>query len=215
MWWTLIAEDDSVWYLWCTYGMSGRWTIVRPDKHIVASVVADWNDEAQTVVSFYDPRHFGTLKFVNDEHQHQKKLASLGFDMLSSPPNDDDFCSCLSKKSSRSLAETLMDQSLFAGVGNYIKSEALYRARLSPNRTSKLSKKQALVLRKAIIDVMQESYAAKGATIQSYKTATGHSGGAQFSFQVYSKKTDPLSHPVTREETKDGRTTHWCPLCQK
>lgn len=209
-WWTFIADDNTTWHMWCTYGMSGRWTTTRPDKHIVATVTLD----DQTSVSFCDPRRFGTLKFVSDTKQHQKKLASLGLDMLETVPTDESFHACLTKKG-RTLAETLMDQSLFAGVGNYVKCEALHRAKLSPHVIAlSVSLERAVILKHAIVDVMNESYAAKGATIQSYRTVTGQPGEAQFAFRVYGRKTDPLGHPVTREETRDGRTTHWCPSCQ-
>lgn len=108
-----------------------------------------------------------------------------------------------------------MDQKVISGCGNYIKAEVLYRARLSPHRTvASLSTNDFAVLRQEIIAVMNESYHAKGATIKTYTTTDGDQGHAQFLFRVYGKSVDALGNTVVKEETLDGRTTHWVPNIQ-
>jgi formamidopyrimidine-DNA glycosylase len=108
-----------------------------------------------------------------------------------------------------------MDQSIFAGVGNYIRAEALYLAKISPWRQANLMKKEEVVtLCQALADVMNESYSHQGATILTYKDAYGAEGKYSSCFKVYGQATDPLGNPIIKEETPEGRTIHWCPTIQ-
>lgn len=66
-----------------------------------------------------------------------------------------------------------------------------------------------------VLDVAAESYRSQGATISTYRTVDGSKGSTQFDFRVYSRRACPLGHSVAREETPEGRTSHWCPTCQK
>jgi formamidopyrimidine-DNA glycosylase len=217
MWWTLALKDGTAWWLWCTYGMSGQWTTNKPDKHTAATAWVDNPDGSGLLaVNFRDPRHFGTLKFVNNQKQMERKLASLGPDMLNDPPDTTKFRQALLRKHDRTLAEVLMDQSVVSGVGNYVKAESLYLAELSPHRLVRdLKTAEFEHLRQQIINVMRASYNNGGATIRSYVNVDGTKGGMTSRFAVYGNKTDPMGNPVVKEETADGRTTHWVPTIQK
>ena len=108
-----------------------------------------------------------------------------------------------------------MDQSVIAGVGNYIKAESLYLAKLSPHRTvESLSDDDLILLKQKIQEVMTESFASGGATIRTYKNFNGESGEYGDRFIVYNQKTDPVGNPVVKEQTKDKRKTHWVPNIQ-
>ena len=221
MWWRFFElgprKNLAECHMWCTYGMSGQWSTELANKHTGAtmSFVFDSREPAG-VLNFDDPRHFGTLKFVNDPALTVKKLATLGPDMLNDPPDLAEFELRLGKRFSKTLAEALMDQSVVSGVGNYVKAEALYLAELSPHRTvSSLKAGERQRLRDQIITVMKASYATGGATISTYRNPDGKPGEAQRRFAVYGNKTDPMGNPVIREETKDGRTTHWVPSIQR
>lgn len=206
------------WWVWCTYGMSGQWTTQKPDKHTALILRADsGNGQGPLTLGFRDPRHFGTVKFVYDPDDvlMKKKLASLGPDMLKHPPDQQTFELQLFKRSMKTLAEALMDQSVLSGIGNYVKAEALYLAELSPHRTvNSLTPNELKQLRQQIINVMGASYNSGGATIRTYVNPDGSKGGAQRRFAVYGNLTDPMGNPVVKEETKDGRTTHWVPSVQ-
>lgn len=99
MWWQLEFQrnhpgpdhDDDYWYLWITYGMSGQWNDSESPYTafgIYYGHVFDGNNNFVQPPGLYfnDIRHFGTLKFVNSVKAHNKKLASLGPDVLSDPP---------------------------------------------------------------------------------------------------------------------------------
>lgn len=213
MWWTL-HDKGKTWYMWCTYGMSGQWSprnVKKNDKHI-SFVVEHENGQ----LCFYDPRHFGTIKFVDDEAEQKRKLTSLGPDVLEDPQMEPEiFAERMLMKPSRTIAEALMDQRSISGVGNYLKAEALYRASVSPHRVvTELSSEELLSLWSQVILSSRESYADHGASIRTYKTVDNFSGTAQFEFRVYNKKSCPKGHPVTNEETLDKRTSWWCRVCQ-
>ncbi|CAM6003616.1 unnamed protein product [Sphagnum balticum] len=87
---------------------------------------------------FNDPRHFGTIKFTHKKADLDAKLKELGWDPLAYPYDTHErfITSRLAsaKYANKTIGEVLMNQSLFAGVGNYIRAEALYEAGISPWR---------------------------------------------------------------------------------
>ena len=108
-----------------------------------------------------------------------------------------------------------MDQKAVAGIGNYIKAEALYMAKINPkSRVGNLSDDELNELGRASMWVIKASYKARGATIRNYKWPNGDVGDYKFEFQVYSQPTDPSGNKVIREQTADKRTTHWVPEIQ-
>lgn len=214
-------EFSNGWHMFCTFGMTGQWS-PKAGKHVCLNIrLHDYDPSLYSNeishIYFNDPRHFGTIKFVKGEDQLKDKLSELGWDPLQDDLNK--YSGWLIgelSKSSKPIGQVLMDQSLFAGVGNYIRAEALYLAKTSPWRpANQLSKDDAQVLFQACIDVMQTSYQYQGATIQTYKTAYGEEGRYSSCFKVYGKKIDPLGNKIIKEDTPDKRTIHWCPDVQK
>ena len=220
MWWRFNFPCDSEdWYMHCTYGMSGGW-YTYATKHAAFSVT--YNESGIPITRdtkrlfFNDPRHFGTIKFVKGRPAHDKKLSTLGPCILTSTLTSDLFAQNVLKKPARTIAEALMDQSVVSGVGNYIKAEVLFRSGVSPWRpVTEITPAEYVSLCESVVTVASESYATQGATISTYKTVDGHEGTTQFNFKVYSMKQCPKGHDVRREETPEGRTSHWCPQCQK
>lgn len=205
MWWRL-ANDLC---LTSTFGMSGQWR-TKLCKHAAYSF--DFEDGSG--IFFEDIRHFGTLAFLDNEGI-SSKLRSLGPDMLNAPPTLEEFTKRLKKRGGKTLPEVLMNQKVISGVGNYIKAESLYRAKLSPHRTvDSLSDSDFKELYKAIRVVMEKAYAQGGATIRSFTNPDGKEGYATKNFLVYRHERDSLGNSVISEDTKDKRTTWWAPGVQ-
>lgn len=203
---------DHDWYLFNTFGMTGQWS---PDKgkHPCFS----FSLEDGSSIHFNDPRHFGTIKFVQGRQKLLEKLNELGWDPLNHGMNDTwtNYVVGLCARKTKTIGELLMDQSIFAGVGNYIRAEALYLAKISPWRQANLMKKdEILSLCQALVDVMKESYAHQGATILTYKDAYGAEGRYSSCFKVYGQKKDPLGNPIMKQTSPEGRSIHWCPAIQ-
>lgn len=209
MWWTFKTGKD-IWRMWCTYGMSAQWSRT-PTRHTAASVFFEGSS-----IHFNDPRHFGTLKFVYDEEEHKKKLATLGPDVLEPGLSADLFAQKVLSKPIRTIAEALMDQKTISGCGNYMKSECLFRSGISPWRSvTDILSEEYDKLCGHVCDVASEAYSSQGASIKTYRTVDDEKGTTQFNFQAYSRKTCPSGHIILREETPDGRTSWWCSICQK
>ncbi len=215
MWWSF----TNFTYLMCTFGMTGQWSPTK-GKHPCFSFTF-LGEDGEEKVYFNDPRHFGTIEFAPSFAVMNEKRARFVWDPLNDTDSDGNQERRLNYvynkllRTNKPIGQMLMDQSLFSGVGNYIRAEALYLARMSPWRPSnKLKKEEFLVLVQAIIDVMNESYKHQGATILTYKDAYGAEGRYSSCFKVYGQKTDPLGNPIVKEETPDKRTIHWCPALQ-
>lgn len=212
MYWTF----SNGWTMLCTYGMTAQWSKYKT-KHTAFAITYSENKEDLDIKEFYfnDIRHFGTIKFINSNQELTKKLNKLGWDPLSNKNVPKNF---IIKKinNDKCIGSLLMDQSIFAGVGNYIRAEALYRSKISPwKRGCSLNNIEIENLCSEIIKVMEESYQSQGASIYTYVNVDGDSGNYIDFFKVYNKNKDPEGNLVVRETTPEGRTIHWVPAIQK
>lgn len=208
MYWTF----ENNWFMFCTFGMSGQWSPQKGKHPALGITFTDGNE-----IYFNNPRHFGTIKFVQGHHKLNKKLNSLGWDPLDSGsiPLYHTWIPRKLSVSNKSIGEVLMDQSIFAGVGNYIRAEALYLSKMSPwRKANTLSEDEIVDLMDNITMVMQDSYDHQGATILTYKDPYGAEGKYSSCFKVYGQKQDPLGNQIIKEATPGGRTIHWCPAIQ-
>jgi DNA-formamidopyrimidine glycosylase len=197
-------------FLFNTLGMTGGWSSTI-HKH--SRLRFEFDDGS--FAYFNDVRNFGTLKFVNGKKALIDKLKSLGPDMLSEDVTTEEFKDRLCLCPDFTLAEVLMHQGVVCGVGNYVKAEALYRAKLSPHRqVISLQDEDYENLCKAVKGVLHAAYNDHGASIRNYSQVDGTRGEATLDFKIYGQKTDPDGHLVERTPTKDGRITHWCPAVQ-
>jgi DNA-formamidopyrimidine glycosylase len=197
--------------IWNTLGMTGSWSRAQ-EEHSRAKV--SLSDDS--IIYFTDIRNFGTLHFSFSKEELNKKLKTLGPDMLSAPPTREQFFKIVKRQKDKTLPEFLMNQKMISGVGNYVKAEALYLAGISPIRTcSSLSEKEITSLQDSIDKVLLASYNSGGSTIKTYRDVYGNVGTFKSRFLVYGNSVDPQGNKVERLETKDGRTTFWVPIIQK
>ena len=121
-----------------------------------------------------------------------------------------------SRLTNKEIGIFVMEQKHLSGIGNYLKAEILYRAKIRPDRTlGSLSHADLEILYRATLETMLSSYLHKGLTIENYWDPDGNRG--VFPVQVYGKTHDPHGNPVIRIEAKDSkdkRTTHWVPNVQ-
>ena len=217
----LQAEDGLKYYLNSTLGMSGRW-VLAPEKH--SDLVLVWGrihrspkltiKFCERYLYYDDMRHFGNLSFLT-EAQYQAKLKTLGPDLLAENVTWETWYTCLMKgtRPNHQICKVLMDQSVVAGIGNYLKAEILYRAKIKPDRlVSELTLEELEILRQVSLYIIRASYQAKGLTVESYWDPLGNRG--KFQVLIYQKAVDPNGHPIIKSKFKDKRTTHWCPNVQ-
>ena len=204
MYW-LLDDECSI---WCTLGMSGYW---HTTMNTHSRVEFKLNDGS---VFYNDQRNFGTLKFVRGKFTLIEKLTSLGPDMLAEDVSDQKFIERLRTKQRWEITKTLMDQSVIAGVGNYVKADSLWLAKISPHRqVCDLSDQELSTLNKAIKHIMRESFN-RDINKSLYEDPMQVEDRYNSKFLVYNQKTDADGNEVVRETTCDNRTTHWCPAVQ-
>ena len=175
-------------------------------------------------VTFNDPRRFGSMKLVpRATIESEPLLRSIGPEPLG---NEFDAAmlarACAGKKTS--LKAALLDQRVVAGLGNIYVCEALFRARLSPKRLASTiadrngkPNARALVLVEAIKAVLHDAIKAGGSSLRDHRRADGSLGDFQHNFLVYDREGAPC--PTCKGKIKrivqTGRSTFYCPSCQK
>ena len=109
-----------------------------------------------------------------------------------------------------------MNQSIVAGIGNYIKSDSLWLAKINPHRViSSISDGELAILNRSIKKVIKESYASGGSTLNSYSGLKKEKLDPSRRRLVYMQNLDPNEKEVIKEETADKRSTFWVPEVQK
>ncbi len=166
---------------------------------------------------FNDPRRFGSLLYTADdpaEHALLKHLApeplAKGFDAT--------YLWRISRGRRLALKQLLMNSRLVVGVGNIYASEALFRARLRPQRrASSLTRAECARLVRAVRTVLKLAIRAGGTTLRDYLGADGAPGYFSQRLYVYERRGKPCRRCATpvRRLTQGQRSTYYCPHCQK
>lgn len=200
-----------------THGMSGRWLICQhADVGALRHVVISFDFADGRSAAFIDPRHFGTIRF-GDMSNVYAVLHGLGDDIRHlNVVQMKAFVSAFMRVRSKTISEALMDQSVIAGVGNYMKAEVLWKVKMSPWRVVRdISEAEYSALLWAIVDVFELAVASRGATFKTHLNPDGEVGKMADFFQVYGKKLDPNGLTVVKQLTPDGRNSWWVPGWQR
>jgi formamidopyrimidine-DNA glycosylase len=177
-------------------------------------------------ISFNDPRRFGSMKLVPRAQLDQEPLLrSLGPEPLGNAFDAAMLArACAGKKTS--LKAALSDQRIVAGLGNIYVCEALHRALLSPKRkASTIASKagapheRAEKLVEAIKAVLADAIVAGGSSLRDHRRTDGELGLFQHNFRVYDREGErcptPRCNGTIRRIVQTGRSTFFCPVCQK
>lgn len=204
-------------------GMSGRFTLIAPDRPPQAPGVHDhveFATDAGMHIVYTDPRRFGvmTLSEPGAAAEH-KLLRDLGIEPLSAALTGPALAAALRSRHTP-LKSALLDQRIVAGIGNIYACEALHRAGLSPQRSSHtVNGVRAARLADAIRSVLTDAIAAGGSSLRDYAAADGALGYFQHSFSVYDRAATPCPKPrctgTIERITQSGRSTFYCRRCQK
>jgi len=223
IWWEF-GDLLPICYMYTTLGMSGNFKL-QPSKHTRIGFYFD--DDSS--IYYNDQRNFGTVKFVFENSDHERKLNSIGPDMLNNPCTLVDFLRIARRKPTWTVVKWLMDQGQISGVGNIYKSESLFLAGLDPRRTmGSFSDEELEKLYYAVCKVLTASYESGGATLRNYSDLyNNHGQYTRFPsnpsemvearggrVMVYNQKEDIYGNPVERLKLNDGRTTFWSPAIQ-
>ncbi|MBV1690890.1 bifunctional DNA-formamidopyrimidine glycosylase/DNA-(apurinic or apyrimidinic site) lyase [Novosphingobium sp. G106] len=196
-------------------GMSGRWRIEpdSPDKH--DHLVLETG--SGHVLALNDARRFGSVDLIDTDKLDQwPPFAALGPEPLGDSLTPRHLAQAFAGRFAP-VKPLLLDQRIVAGLGNIYVCEALYRARIRPDKEAgKVTRAAIERLVPAIKAVLAESIEAGGSTIRDYAQPNGELGYFAASWQVYGREGQPCPCGGKVERfTQGGRSTFWCPKCQK
>ena len=221
-------------------GMTGRFVVSKPGRangRTLGEYEYEHGKDARhdhlvftmsggAVVTYNDARRFGYMTLIPERELDQDAFFSgLGVE----PLGDDLDAAYLARRAQGKKADLkafLMDQRIVAGLGNIYVCEALFRAGLDPwmpaaRLATKTGKPTPAAERLVpqIKAVLADAIRAGGSTLRDYRQADGSIGRFQNEFAVYGRDGQPCAKPrcrgTVRRKTQAGRSTFYCPVCQR
>ncbi|MGC2182445.1 MAG: bifunctional DNA-formamidopyrimidine glycosylase/DNA-(apurinic or apyrimidinic site) lyase, partial [Terriglobales bacterium] len=189
-------------------GMTGRLLVSEPGVEIAKHTHAVVKLASGRELRFVDPRRFGRLSVAH------------GFEAGGSEPLEvklDHFVE-LFRGRKTPIKSALLNQKLLRGVGNIYADESLFRAGIRPRRRAvSLTHEDLRRLYPAVQEVLREAIALGGSSVSDYVDADGEEGFFQLQHRVYGREAEPClvcKTPIKRVVIA-GRSSHYCPKCQK
>jgi formamidopyrimidine-DNA glycosylase len=196
--------------LWVVHlGMTGRLVVCEPGvevakhTHLIATLASGRE------LRFIDPRMFGKLSV------HTAAFDPGGVEPLE--VSEEDFVA-LFRGRKTPIKSALLNQKLVRGVGNIYADESLFRAGIRPRRrASTLTRAQLGKLYGSVREVLREAIALGGSSISDYVDADGEEGFFQLQHRVYGRENEAclICKTPIRRVVLTGRSSHYCPKCQK
>lgn len=197
-------------------GMSGRWRIdpEEDDKHDHLVL-----ETASHLFALNDPRRFGYVDLVESARLDDWPAFSvMGPEPLGDLLTAEHLKAAL-KGRKQAIKLLLLDQRIVAGLGNIYVCEALFRAGIHPRKAGGRVSRPALArLVRAIREVLTQSIADGGSSLRDYARPDGELGYFATRFDVYGRESEPCrrcEEGTVRRIVQGGRSTWFCPRCQK
>ena len=224
----ILADLDSDETLLIHLGMSGRMLIQgnvpgvfhRPISPLEKHDHVVFEMEGGVRIIFNDPRRFGAMDLIpNQELGAHKLLAKIGPEPLGNSFNAKQLHAAFSGRRAPVKA-ALLDQRNVAGLGNIYVCEALWAAGISPKRQAgRISHARIEALTSAVRSVLKLAIEAGGSSLRDYRQADGEMGYFQHAFKVYDREHEGCTTPdcsgKIRRIVQSGRSSFYCPTCQK
>ncbi len=204
-----LQETASASAQWIVHlGMTGRLQVCQPEDEIAKHTHAIAKLASGRELRFVDPRRFGRLSVA-------ASFEAAGIEPLEIEL--DKFVS-LFRGRETPMKSALLNQKLLRGVGNIYADESLFRAGIRPRRrASSVTRDQLAKLHQGLKDVLKEAIKLGGSSISDYVDADGEEGFFQLQHRVYGREGEPClvcKTPIKRVVIA-GRSSHYCPKCQK
>jgi formamidopyrimidine-DNA glycosylase len=189
-------------------GMTGRMLVCDPAAQVEKHTHAIAKLASGRELRFVDPRRFGRLSVAAD-------FEAGGIEPLEI--NEERFVALFHGRKTP-IKSALLNQKLLRGVGNIYADESLFRAGLRPRRrASTITRAQYELLHKSVQEVLKEAIALGGSTVSDYVDADGEAGFFQLEHRVYGREGEPclVCKTLIKRVVLAGRSSHYCPNCQK
>ncbi|CAM3155915.1 bifunctional DNA-formamidopyrimidine glycosylase/DNA-(apurinic or apyrimidinic site) lyase [Filibacter tadaridae] len=216
-----LIKDGNSCLLVSHLGMSGAWFNVNSIEDVTETKFRNhihvlFTMEDGGLLVYSDIRRFGELRLIGCEAEYPPllKMAPEPFDEeavghfleLAATP----------KYARKPIKEVIMDGQVLSGCGNIYATEALFKMKIHPARTTeRISLKRKIELFQVIVAILQESIDAGGSTISDYRNINGEAGTMQDRLKMYGRKVCYNCGMPTKSVKIAGRTSVYCPKCQK
>lgn len=198
--------------------MEGRYGLFPKDEPFDKHTHVIFRFTDGTELRYRDVRKFGTMHLYKKGEEFQRPpLLELGPEPFSAEFTAEYLAEKL-KKTNRKVKPALLDQYVLVGLGNIYVDEALFRARVHPERiASSLTAEEVAILYQEIVATLTEAVKMGGSTIRSYVNSQGEIGMFQLELFAYGRTGEDCKRCGTPMEktTVGGRGTHYCPNCQR
>ncbi|MEG3147224.1 bifunctional DNA-formamidopyrimidine glycosylase/DNA-(apurinic or apyrimidinic site) lyase [Sphingomonas sp. RT2P30] len=196
-------------------GMSGRWRVdpaeLLPHDHLLIETASGRR------LALNDPRRFGSVDLLPTAGLADwPAFRALGPEPLGDALSAEYLLAALAGRKA-SIKLMLLDQRIVAGLGNIYVCEALFLARISPKRAAgRISLPRLERLVAAIREVLLAAIEAGGSSLRDYARPDGELGYFSKQFAVYGREGEPCACGGTVQRyAEGGRSTFWCPKCQR
>lgn len=231
-------DNDLVWMT--HLGMSGRYTVLPGEPTQQAATPGAFFHQSGTKTAhannkhdhleagfgngvrliYTDPRRFGYMDLIAaDCLWDSPHFAQMGPEPLGNAFDAASLHAALCNRATP-IKNALLDQRIIAGLGNIYVCEALYRSGISPRRKAKnISRPKIEALVPNIRRVLEEAIAAGGSSLRDFAGAEGSAGYFQHQFDVYGREGEACSSPkcnaIIKRIVQSGRSSFYCPKCQR
>ena len=198
-------------------GMSGSLRVLAADTARRRHDQYDVRLDSGQILRFNDPRRFGSLHYTGaDPHEHRllRDLAPEPFDAAFNA----EYLWRLTRGRRLAVKQLLMNSHLVVGVGNIYANEALFRAGIRPGREARrLTRLETARLVRAVRTVLTQAIRVGGTTLRDYVGADGSPGYFRQKLYAYERAGQPcrVCGAVIRHRTQQGRSSYYCPACQR
>jgi len=204
-----------------SFGLTGVFKLYNPqvtstpdrNVHLVISL------SSGLILKYYDQLKFGSIKCVSNDQVHQL-ISGIGIDLMSVQSMTDIDINSIHSRAKRcktkDIADFISDQKYMAGVGNYVRSDALYLAGVHPNTLAKnVSIETLTLIIYKCIEVMRRSASVLGSSGYELCIPSENGTNGGYVHLIYGKKLTPCGRLTEQTKTSDGRNTWFCPDIQK
>jgi len=204
--------DTMVFHL----GMSGSWRVdpeaIGKHDHLVIET-----DRGRRL-SLHDPRRFGSVDLVSTaDIEAVETFIGMGTEPLGDAFDGAYLAARLSGRRAP-IKAALLDQRVVAGLGNIYVCDALNLARIAPGREAgRIGGERLDRLAAAVKDVLRAAIAKGGSTLRDYVQPNGELGYFSSDWRVYGRQGKPCPNcaAIVRRRVDSGRSTFYCPACQR
>ncbi len=213
----LIFELDN-YYLLSHLRMEGKYFIKTSNEEV--------NKHEYVIISFFDnidlryhdTRKFGRMKLIKkDELENTVEIKKQGYEPGDKELTSSYLLSCFKNKST-AIKTILLDQTIISGLGNIYVNEVLFASKINPfKKASQITKNEAENIAVSADKIIKKAIEMGGTTIKSYTSSLGVTGRFQSELMVHKREGEKckVCNTIIKNEKINGRSTYYCPKCQK